>query len=54
MLGGHTESAARRIAITIRNIVRLDARYSPIKAITADMPKGVVRLATHGSNYPVE
>jgi hypothetical protein len=48
------KSAARRIAITIRDIVRLHARDSPRKAITAGMPNGDVRLAGEDLNNPVE
>jgi hypothetical protein len=44
MLGGQTESAARRISITIRAVVRLYARNSPIQAIAAIMPEEALCL----------
>jgi len=46
---------ARRIdKITIRVVVRLDARDSSIKAITAKCRKESVRFVMYRSSHPVE
>jgi hypothetical protein len=54
IIGGESESAARRIAITIRDIVRLDARDSPIKAMPVRMPKEELRPVNDAITYLIE
>ena len=43
-----------RIAITIRDIVRLDVRDSPIKAMTVEIPKGELYLVSDSDIHLIE